>query len=122
MKVTTRGLIGAACAAAVLMPASSATAHDAATQLIFTRTEPDRSPRTVTLTCDPIGGSHRGAAAACAYLADAELTLPDSDSGARCFRYYPVELRAHGTVRGTPVSIEHTYGCVVPDLPAPWKF
>ncbi|NKY89107.1 SSI family serine proteinase inhibitor [Nocardia veterana] len=122
MNVVLRVLIGAACAAAVLVPAGSAGAHEAATQLVFTRTEPDRSPRSVTLTCDPVGGSHPDAAAACAYLADTELVLPDSDSGVRCFRYYPVELRAHGTIRGMPVSVEHTYECVVPELPAPWQF
>ncbi|WP_227984018.1 SSI family serine proteinase inhibitor [Nocardia spumae] len=117
-----RCLVGAICAAAVLVPAGSAAAGDSTTSVVFTRTEPDRAPRTVTLTCDPVGGSHPDPAGACAYLADAELVLPDSDSGVRCFRYYPVELRAHGTVRATPVSVERTYGCVVPDLPAPWRF
>ncbi|MEV5652250.1 SSI family serine proteinase inhibitor [Nocardia sp. NPDC052254] len=117
-----RCVAGAACAAAVLVPAGGAGAHDAATSLVFTRTEPDRAPRTVTLTCDPVGGTHPDSAGACAYLADGELELPDSDASVRCVRYYPVELRAHGTVHGTPVSVERTYGCRVPDLPAPWQF
>ncbi len=117
-----RCLVGTVCAAAFLVPAGSAAARDAATDLVFTRTEPDRAARTVTLTCDPVGGSHPDAAGACAYLADGELVLPDSDANVRCIRYYPVELRAHGTVRGTPVSMERTYGCRVPDLPPPWQF
>ncbi|AHH16077.1 subtilisin inhibitor-like domain-containing protein [Nocardia nova SH22a] len=117
-----RCVTGVVCAAAVLAPAGGAMAHDAATSLVFTRTEPDRAPRTVTLTCDPVGGSHPDAAGACDYLSGAELTLPDSDATVRCIRYYPVELRAHGTLHGTPVSVERTYGCRVPDLPAPWQF
>lgn len=122
MIAVARCLVGVVGAATVLLPAGSAVAHDAATRLVFTRTEPGSPTRTVTLTCDPVGGSHPAPADACAYLAGAELTLPDSDSGVRCLRYYPVELRAHGTVAGEPVSVDHTYSCVVPELPAPWKF
>src|SRR3569623_1906387 len=89
-----RCVTGAVCAAAVLVPAGgAAAAHDAATSLVFTRTEPDRAARTVTLTCDPAGGSHPDAAGACDYLAGGELALPDSDANVRCIRYYPVELR-----------------------------
>ncbi len=117
-----RCLAGAVGAAVVLVPAGAAVAHDGATRLVFTRTEPGSPTRTVTLTCDPVGGSHPDAAGACAYLAGAELILPESDSGVRCLRHDPVELRAHGTVAGEPVSVDHTYSCVVPELPAPWKF
>lgn len=115
-------MVVAGCAAAVVVPAGSAAAQDAATQLVFTRSEPGTQIRTVTLTCAPAGGSHPDPAGACDSLADAGLTLPEPNPEMRCLRYDPVELRAHGTLRGDPVSVERTYDCGAPALPAPWQF
>ncbi|MBB5914953.1 hypothetical protein BJY24_003820 [Nocardia transvalensis] len=116
--------VGAVAAAAVMLPAGSAVAQDdAPTRLVFTREDPDQPTRTATLTCDPVGGSHPTAAPACGYLAlpDA-LALPEENPGVRCFRYHPVTYRAEGTLRGRPVTVEHTYGCLIPELAAPWDF
>ncbi|MGV9680232.1 SSI family serine proteinase inhibitor [Nocardia sp. NPDC003482] len=107
---------------ALFVSAGSAAADRPDTQLTFTRTDPDQPSRTVTLTCAPTGGNHPAAEAACAALATADLTLPEENQEVRCFRYYPVTLRAEGTLRGQPISIEKTYGCLVPELTDPWRF
>ncbi len=110
-----------AVAVMMLVPGGAA-AGDASTHLSFTREDSDSPTRTAELTCDPIGGSHPTPAAACDYLLTADLALPEEDPGVRCFRYHPVTLRAQGTLRGQPISVEHTYNCLVPELPTPWTF
>ncbi|MFJ1460221.1 SSI family serine proteinase inhibitor [Nocardia sp. N2S4-5] len=112
---------GTVAAAAVLLSAGSAVAEEPVTRLVLTREDSDQPTRTVTLTCDPVGGSHPAAATACGFLAPlGELTLPEEDPGVRCFRYHPVVYRAEGTLHGTPISVERTYGCLIPDLPTLW--
>ncbi|WP_036569031.1 SSI family serine proteinase inhibitor [Nocardia sp. BMG51109] len=123
MRSLARISAAAAAAVAVLLSAGPATAEGAPTELVLTREEPGRPARTATLSCDPVGGSHPSADAACRYLAPlGELTLPEENPSVRCFRYHPVVYRAEGTLRGAPVSVERTYGCLVPELSAPWHF
>ncbi|WP_153348888.1 SSI family serine proteinase inhibitor [Nocardia aurantia] len=110
-------------AALMAVPAGGAAAQDRLTDLTFTRDEPDHPVRTVTLGCDPDSGSHPNIAAACRYLAaDGDLVLPEENPDVHCIRYHPVSLHVIGTLNGRPVSAHRTYGCVVPDLPAPWQF
>ncbi|RDI62974.1 SSI family serine proteinase inhibitor [Nocardia pseudobrasiliensis] len=109
--------------AGVLVSAGSASAGRGETELVFSRTDPDQGVRSVTLICRPDGGSHPDAAGACGYLAaGGGLGLPEENAEVRCFRYYPVELRVEGTLRGHDISISNTYGCLVPELATPWKF
>lgn len=118
-----RVVVGIVAAVAVLLAAGSAVAEEPATRLVLTREDSDQPTRTATLTCDPVGGSHPAAVAACGFLAPlGELTLPEEDPSVRCFRYHPVVYRAEGILRGTPISVERTYGCLIPELPALWAF
>jgi hypothetical protein len=116
-------MLGAAVLAVVSLSAGEAFAQEPSTRLVFVRDELGHPIRTVTLTCDPARGSHPNGAAACRYLASAAvLVLPDENLAVRCIRYYPVSLSATGTLHGRPVTAERTYGCLVPELPAPWQF
>ncbi|MFF6882874.1 SSI family serine proteinase inhibitor [Streptomyces sp. NPDC012421] len=66
--------------------------------------------RTVTLLCDPAGGDHPRAEAACADL-DARQGRVERDSDTACVLLYdPVEVRAEGVWRGRPVSFSRQYG------------
>ncbi|MFF2779228.1 SSI family serine proteinase inhibitor [Streptomyces sp. NPDC058052] len=66
--------------------------------------------RTVTLTCDPAGGDHPRAEAACADL-DATQGRVERDSDTACVLLYdPVEVRAEGVWQGRPVSFTRQYG------------
>ncbi|MFB6899645.1 SSI family serine proteinase inhibitor [Streptomyces hydrogenans] len=67
--------------------------------------------RTVTLRCDPAGGEHPRAAAACDDLdASAGRVERAPDDTACVLLYDPVEVRAEGVWRGRPVSFSRTYG------------
>ncbi len=115
--------MGVLAAVLTVLPAGGAVAQDRITDLTFTRDDPDRAISTVTLGCDPDTGSHPNIAAACRYLADSgDLALPEENPEVHCIRYHPVSLHVVGTLYGRPVSSHRTYGCVVPDLPAPWQF
>ncbi|MFC9733960.1 SSI family serine proteinase inhibitor [Streptomyces roseolus] len=71
---------------------------------------PAPAARTVTLQCDPAGGDHPRADAACADL-DASQGRVDRESGTACILLYdPVEVRAEGLWRGRPVSFARQYG------------
>ncbi|MFI8321494.1 SSI family serine proteinase inhibitor [Streptomyces sp. NPDC085529] len=66
--------------------------------------------RAVTLHCDPAGGDHPRAEAACADL-DATQGRVERDSDTACTLLYdPVEVRAEGVWRGRPVSFARQYG------------
>ncbi|GHG11195.1 SSI family serine proteinase inhibitor [Streptomyces filamentosus] len=66
--------------------------------------------RTVILRCDPAGGGHPRAEAACADL-HASQGRVDRDSDIACVLLYdPVEVRAEGVWRGRPVSFAREYG------------
>ncbi|MCO5974660.1 SSI family serine proteinase inhibitor [Actinoallomurus soli] len=82
------------------------------------------TPRTVTLQCDPVGGTHPKAAQACADLDKAgnDLTIaPDRKNPRACFMIYsPVTVSAEGQWRGRPVKLTGQYPntCVLRDKTA----
>lgn len=65
-----------------------------------------------TLRCDPPGGSHSNAAAACDALAAAggDFSKVTGQPGTVCTDIFdPVTVRARGEYRGAPVDFERTY-------------
>ncbi|MFB7279282.1 SSI family serine proteinase inhibitor [Streptomyces hydrogenans] len=67
--------------------------------------------RTVTLHCDPAGGDHPRAAAACDDLDTSAGRVERAPGDTACVLLYdPVEVRAEGVWRGRPVSFARTYG------------
>ncbi|MCA1188474.1 MULTISPECIES: SSI family serine proteinase inhibitor [unclassified Saccharopolyspora] len=109
-----RGLLLAATAVLVLTPA---TAGAAATQsdLTLTIAAKDRAelPRTVSLRCEPVGGSHPNAAAACDSLTTAGgdfEQLGQAHTGQCTMELKPVVGTAHGTWQGRPVHFEKEFG------------
>lgn len=79
----------------------------------MTVTSGDQSAaRVLTLTCDPDGGDHPSADAACAEIeaADGDLSaLPGEPSLLCTFEYNPVTVTATGTWRGRTVNFEQTF-------------
>ncbi|MUN40758.1 SSI family serine proteinase inhibitor [Actinomadura litoris] len=107
-------------AAVALGPAVPADASEAPrTSLRLTLTYPGHDAsgtRSVTLRCDPAGGSHPRAAPACAELRRAGGRLVHDPDGRVCTaQYSPVVAQARGSWRGTPVSFRSQFGndCVM---------
>lgn len=101
--------------AAVLVLAAPARASDtgASLTLMVHQGANTAAPATsVTLTCDPDGGSDPNAAKACAALraVNGDFTrLPDRHR--LCMMIYrPVTAHAYGTWHGRPVSYQKTFG------------
>lgn len=65
-----------------------------------------------TLRCEPIGGSHRRAGAACAALrkVNGDFAALSVSDGACTLEYTPVTVTAQGTWKGRPVRYQRTYG------------
>jgi hypothetical protein len=102
---------GAAAPSATLSPA-------ARTHLtVEVRPSPKEPPKTWTLTCDPAGGTHPKAAAACQALAKAEDPFKPVPKDAICTEIYggPQVATVTGTWRGTPVNARFTRqnGCEI---------
>ncbi|GAA4633928.1 hypothetical protein GCM10023196_073430 [Actinoallomurus vinaceus] len=81
------------------------------TQLTLKTVVGSAAPKTVTLQCDPVGGTHPKAAQACADLAKArgdDFTLASDGKNPRaCFMIYsPVTTTAEGQLRGE--AVKHT--------------
>lgn len=78
-----------------------------------------------TLTCQPIGGSHPRAAAACADLTRSNgnfTQLPGDPDNPGCPRdYQPVTVTARGHWQGKAIKFVHTYAnqCVLSALTGP---
>lgn len=90
------------------------------TSLHLTLTRPGdgaTTARSVTLHCDPPGGTHPEAARACAELARHGGRIErEADRGAACTMIYaPVVAEASGRWRGRPVSFRAEYSneCVL---------
>lgn len=83
-----------------------------ATSLVLTLTAQDGVPRSVSLECEPTGGSHPHAADACAVLkkADGRIDHIRAKPGAMCPHLVaPVQATAVGTYDSTPVNYDHTW-------------
>lgn len=85
-------------------PGGDQAGNQAPTQLVLKRAVVSETPRTVTLRCDPVGGTHPKAAQACADLARShgDLTVdPKSKRPQACFMIYaPVTVSAEGRWHG----------------------
>jgi hypothetical protein len=92
---------------------------DSPSTLLLGVTEQGGGSRTSELNCDPAGGSHPDADAACTDLSRAQGrfdALPGDSTHPYCpMLYRPVTASARGYWRGKPVSFRATYpnGCVL---------
>jgi hypothetical protein len=81
------------------------------------RPSPKSPPKTWTLTCDPPGGTHPQAAAACQALAKAGDPFKPVPKDAICTEIYggPQVATVTGTWRGAPVNAKFTRlnGCEI---------
>ncbi|WP_242891603.1 SSI family serine proteinase inhibitor [Actinomadura litoris] len=113
--------VAAAVTAAVMLahavPADASEAPRTSLRLTLTYPGHDASgTRSVTLRCDPAGGSHPRAAPACAELRRAGGRLVHDPDGRVCTaQYSPVVAEARGSWRGTPVGFRSKFGndCVM---------
>ncbi|WP_137815251.1 SSI family serine proteinase inhibitor [Gandjariella thermophila] len=93
--------------------------------LLLSVAEQGGANRTSELNCDPPGGTHPSAVAACADLSRAQGNfdrLPGDTAHPYCpMMYRPVTASAHGTWRGRPVTYTATYpnGCVLTQRTGP---
>ncbi|MFR9729555.1 SSI family serine proteinase inhibitor [Saccharopolyspora sp. MS10] len=110
-----RGFLLATLAVLMLTPAtasaSSTTSHLTLTIASKSRVE---APRTVSLRCEPTGGTHPKAQAACASLLAAAGNFDlvgQEHAGAPCpLVLRPVVATAHGTWQGRPVKFQKEFG------------
>jgi hypothetical protein len=91
---------------------------DPATQLrVEFRTAAESEPVSVTLTCEPPGGDHPRANAACTALAQDEDALLPVPADVACTEIYggPETATVTGTLRGQQVEsrFERTNGCEI---------
>ncbi|MEW2352435.1 SSI family serine proteinase inhibitor [Spirillospora sp. NPDC029432] len=113
-------LLPAEAAAAPAPPADRPPAAAPATSLRLTLSHPGEGAsgaRSVTLQCDPLGGTHPRAAQACADLARSggEIEREPAGDTACTMIYAPVIAEARGHWRGRPVSFRAEYAndCVL---------
>ncbi|GAA2435617.1 hypothetical protein GCM10010191_57860 [Actinomadura vinacea] len=95
--------------------AGTAPAAASAASLRLTLTHPGEgtsAARTVTLLCEPVGGSHPEAARACAELSrdDGEIERAEAGDTACVMIYSPVIAEARGHWHGRPVRFRAEYG------------
>ncbi|MFI9816602.1 SSI family serine proteinase inhibitor [Saccharothrix variisporea] len=88
------------------------------TTLNFTTTRAVAQVRMTNLTCDPAGGSHPDAEAACKLLSDVDgdLNALEPEPGIACtMQYDPVTVRVSGRWRGKSQQFSATYenSCVM---------
>jgi hypothetical protein len=98
------------------------TSPSAASELRITvRSDQNVAPQTWTLRCDPPGGDHPDAAAACAAIAKAERPFAATAKDQICTQIYggPQTATIEGTWKGQPVKATYsrTDGCEI----ARWK-
>ncbi|TDD23338.1 protease [Actinomadura sp. KC06] len=109
-RVTLRVVLGLSLVAGGVAAAAPAVAADSpgAPTEIKLEVVPQQSgqPRFATLTCDPVGGTHKNAKAACAELAlvNGDIArVPPQTAG--CLQVWiPVDAAAAGTWRGMPIK------------------
>ncbi|TDB91720.1 hypothetical protein E1264_01045 [Actinomadura sp. KC216] len=108
--VTFRAILGMSLVAGGVAVAAPAVAADSAglpTELkLSVVLQKEGKPRYATLTCDPVGGTHKNAAAACAELALAGgdiAKVPPQRAG--CLQVWiPVDAAATGYWKGAPIK------------------
>ncbi|MEV0593546.1 SSI family serine proteinase inhibitor [Nonomuraea cavernae] len=121
--------LGAAGAASALASTPTSAGHHARSVLTITVTQNNGWSRVYRLTCDPDGGNHPNATAACGALRSVDgqisrLRRPD----AVCTREYaPTKVSVKGKWRGTNLSFSGSYpnsclaraavGAVYPERP-----
>jgi hypothetical protein len=100
-----------ACAGLAFPLAGTAAAADG--ELTMTVNQENQNASTVlTLTCDPDGGNHPNADAACAEIeaAGGDLAALPGEPGVLCtYIYDPVTVTATGTWRGQEVNYQQTF-------------
>ncbi|NYD47752.1 hypothetical protein BJY14_003735 [Actinomadura luteofluorescens] len=109
------GAVAASALPANALPANAVPANAAAATRLTVSVAPEIStgpaPKSVTLECEPAGGTHPDAAAACDDLIKAGgdfRKIPPLPAG--CPTYYsPVVATVQGLWRGTPVSASARY-------------
>lgn len=109
-----RALVAGAALAGAMLPAATAVAAPAPSSQLQLSVSPGTAPnpaRTVMLTCDPPGGNHPHAVAACADLQATDGNVDaDRETGHVCpMIYQPVTAQATGTWEGRPVNFSATY-------------
>jgi hypothetical protein len=101
-------VVAVACGGADEPPAGEPDEPAAATALDVTMWPGGRDgeSRSATLTCDPVGGTHPEAEAACAALAENRDALEPVPDDVLCTQQYggPEHAEVRGTVAGEPVS------------------
>jgi hypothetical protein len=107
-------LSGALLAVALPFAVSGVASAAGDTSLVLTTVTPNGDAKSVTLTCDPPGGTHPNAKRSCAELHAAQgdfSSLPGEPGQVMCtMEYQPVTALAAGTWRGEPVDWEHEFG------------
>ncbi|WP_063762328.1 SSI family serine proteinase inhibitor [Streptomyces sp. NRRL F-5123] len=107
--------VGLAATAASLVPAAQASAADAGTSLVlskvFSGPTPGEKDHSVTLQCEPTGGSHPTPDAACASLiaVDGQFAKLPTVWAACPATYDPVTVSVSGTWHFKTVSFTQTY-------------
>jgi hypothetical protein len=95
----------------ILLSAQPASAAPANGKLVVTVKAADAAPRSATLTCAPVGGTHSSAAAACAVLATAggnPAAITPAD--VMCtMEYAPVKVKVTGRWNGKAVKYSETF-------------
>jgi hypothetical protein len=93
--------------------APAAPPHEVTFMNLSVQPEQARDARTAVLTCDPAGGTHPNAAAACQTLATANgdfQALPTAHSNVVCPQIYkPVVFTARGTWHDKPVQFQKKF-------------
>jgi hypothetical protein len=113
--VAVAGLVtaGIARAATTDQPVVSPPNATAQTSLVLTITPQSAgTPKTVSLECDPTGGSHPRATDACVALqtASGQIDQIQPQQGAMCpHTVAPIRATATGTYAATPMAYEHTW-------------
>lgn len=101
-----------ACAGLVFPLAGTASAAEGELTTVVAPENSITAARVATLTCNPDGGDHPAADAACAEIeaANGDFTALPGEPGRICtFEYDPVTVTATGTWRGQQVNYQETF-------------
>lgn len=114
LAVTAAGLVALTSTAALAAPfgPDPVVPSANATSLVLTVAPQQTVGHSVTLRCNPAGGTHPNAAGACAALdsAGGDFTKLAPTAGRMCpHLVHPVTVRANGTYRGAPVAYAKTF-------------